>query len=128
MSRINVVFYTDDGIKAKVLDWIHFLPIKAQYKCTTWIDLLAERGHNLRRPHADYLSDGIYELRIVSSGNQYRILYFFHGKKAVVLTCGFIKKQDKVPKVEIHRAKAFKVKFEANPKFHTYVEEVEEEL
>jgi hypothetical protein len=35
----------------------------------------------LRRPHADYLEDGIYELRWRNGTVQYRILYFFHGRE-----------------------------------------------
>lgn len=78
MSKVTLVFYSEDGIKAPVLDWIHTLSHKMQDKCTSWMKLLSEHGHQLRRPYADYLVKGIYELRIISGGNQIRILYFFH--------------------------------------------------
>ena len=41
------------------------------------IDLLAEFGYMLRRPHCDLLEDDIYELRIPIKNLQYRILYFY---------------------------------------------------
>jgi hypothetical protein len=36
---------------------------KAWAKCRERIRRLAELGYELRRPHADFLRDGIYELR-----------------------------------------------------------------
>lgn len=123
LSRVTVVFYTADGIQAPVLDWIHTLTRKAQDKCTAWLELLSERGHELRRPYADYLDKGIYELRIITGGSQIRILYFFHGGQAVVLTNGFVKKQDKVPKREMELAFKRRTIFETDPKLHSYVEE-----
>ena len=44
------------------------------------IETLAEFGHALRRPTADFLRDGIYELRIKRGRVNHRILYFFEGK------------------------------------------------
>jgi len=38
-------------------------PPRVQHKCTALIELLAARGNELRRPHADYLREGLYELR-----------------------------------------------------------------
>ena len=65
--------------------------------------LLATSGHELRRPAADMLREGIYELRPSYASVQYRILYFFHGRDVVVLSHG-VTKQQKVPAVEIERA------------------------
>jgi phage-related protein len=69
--------------------------------------LLATSGHELRRPAADFLRDGIYELRASHGAVQYRILYFFHGRDVVVLSHGITKNQ-KVPAGEIERAIARK--------------------
>ena len=38
---------------------------------------LEEFGHELKRPAAAYLRDGIYELRPSYQGLHYRLLYFF---------------------------------------------------
>ena len=65
--------------------------------------LLVNSGHELRRPAADFLRDGIYELRASYSGVQYRILYFFHGRDVVVLSHGITKGQ-RVSPAEIGRA------------------------
>lgn len=82
---------------------------------------LAELGHELRRPEADFLRDGIYELRWRVQSVHYRILYFFHGKAAVVLAYGFTK-EDRVPAKDIDLARKRKDLFEADPAVHTYTE------
>jgi Gp49-like protein DUF891 len=63
-----------------LLEWLDELPGKVQLKCTARISRLAEMGNELRRPEADYLRDGIYELRASYQGINYRILYFFLGR------------------------------------------------
>lgn len=62
------------------LEWFTRLPAKVQDKCYVRLERLRDMGHELRRPEADYLRDGIYELRASLHGIHYRILYFFHGK------------------------------------------------
>jgi phage-related protein len=77
------------------------------------IGRLAELGNELRRPEADYLRDGIYELRASYQGVQYRVLCFFAGKGAAVLSHGITKERE-VPNREIERAIQRKNKVEAN--------------
>jgi phage-related protein len=76
-------------------------------------------SHELRRPLADLLRDGIHELRPSYQGVHYRILYFFSGKDVVVVSHG-LKKEGEIPAVEIIRAIERKRKFEANPQAHTF--------
>ena len=76
----------------------------------------------LRRPAADYLRDGIYELRAKAGRVQYRMLYFFQGRQAVVISHGITKQEATVPATEIERARRRKQAFEADPPRHTYKE------
>lgn len=64
MAETEVFFYREsqDG-RVPLLQWLEGLPTKVQAKCTERIDRLGELGHELRRPEADFLRDGIYELR-----------------------------------------------------------------
>lgn len=89
---------------------------------------LEDFGHELRRPIADYLRDGIYELRPSYQGVNYRMLYFFpkadkskraNPPKIVVVSHG-LTKESEVPDVEIDRAIERKKMFEAHPKRHTF--------
>jgi phage-related protein len=122
VPRIQVVFYQETTGSAPVLDWLDTLPPKAQDKCRVKIERLQELGHELRRPEADLLRDGIYELRVGLQGINYRILYFFHGKVAAVLAHGLVKERV-VPLREIDEAIRRKQRFEENPGKHTYQEE-----
>lgn len=106
---------------APVLEWLDTLPPKAQDKCRIRIERLRELGHELRRPEADLLRNGIYELRVGLQSVNYRILYFFQGKVAAVLAHGLVKKRV-VPSREIELAIARKHKFEQAPERHTYQE------
>ena len=121
MPKTHVVFYQEADETAPVLNWPDALPSKAQDKCRVRIERLRELGHELRRPEADLLRDGIYELRVGLQGAHYRILYFFHGTIAAVLTHGLVKERV-VPSREIEVAMTRKRKFEQAPKRHTYQE------
>jgi len=96
------------------------LPGDVQVKCLVKIERLEEHGYALRRPEADFLRDGIYELRASRQGIHYRLLYFFHKQKAVVWT-GIVK-ESKVPSAFITRAIQAKMLYEKSPASHTYIE------
>jgi len=85
------------------------------------IERLADFGHELRRPFADFLRDGIYELRLRKGRVNYRILYFFHGRGLAILGHA-LTKEDKVPEADIERALRRKKAFEADPAKHSYSE------
>src|SRR4030066_547307 len=100
MPRTEVVLYAEDDGTSPLLEWMDDLPQKAQDKCIVRIERLGEMGHELRRPEADFLRDGIYELRVALHGIQYRMLYFFNENKAVI-SHGLIKKGKEVPPKQI---------------------------
>ena len=122
MPATEVVFYREDNGSVPLLEWFDGLPHKAQDKCRVRIELLKQLGHELRRPVADFLRGGIYELRIGLQGINYRMLYFFHGKAVAVLSHGIVKERE-VPPKEIDKAIERKMKFERDPKRHTYGED-----
>lgn len=121
MPRTLVVFYKDREGNVPVLEWLDALPVKIQDKCVVKIERLRELGHELRRPEADLLRNGVYELRVGREGMNYRILYFFHGRVAAVLAHGLTKEQE-VPVKDIERALERKRLFEQDPDGHTYRE------
>ena len=104
-----------------MLSWLDTLPTKAQDKCRVRIERLKELGHELRRPEADLLRDGIHELRVNLQGINYRMLYFFHGNVAAVLSHGAVK-EGIVPPREIEHAIERKRRFEQNVARHTHRE------
>ena len=122
MPKTLVVFYKDRQGYVPVLEWLDALPAKIQDKCVVKLERLRELGHELRRPEADLLRNGIYELRVGREGMNYRILYFFHGRTAAVLAHGLTKERE-VPSRDIERALERKRLFEEDPTGHTYGEE-----
>ena len=125
MPRTQVAFYQEADGEAPVVNWLRELlrtNERAWSNCRARIELLAQSGHELRRPAADYLRDGIYELRAKQGHVQYRLLYFFHGREVAILAHS-LTKEDKTPDVDIERTIKRKKLFEANPKEHTYESE-----
>jgi phage-related protein len=77
--------------------------VRRTAKCRRYLLRLAQFGNELRRPVADYLRDGIYELRIRHTRVNYRILYGFVGQDVVLISHG-ITKERLVPANEIELA------------------------
>jgi len=121
MGAVNIIFYKE-GNSVPILEFLDEIPKKARAKGDVRLERLAELGNELRRPEADFLRDGIYELRWQLQGIQYRLLYFFHGREAVVLSHGIIKQESEVPVKEIELALKRKNIFEKDPVAHSYSE------
>jgi phage-related protein len=118
MPPTTVVFFREGSGVCPLLVWLDGLVAKVQDKCIVKIERLAELGYELRRPEADFLHDGIYELRMSHQTVNYRILYFFHQHTAV-LSHGLTKEKE-IPEREIDRALRTKSLFETNPTKYTY--------
>jgi phage-related protein len=72
------------------------------------LDRLAQCGNTLTRPQADYVTDGIYELRTKTRSGQIRFLYFFFHRETIVVTHGFQKKERNLKLREIKKAQAYR--------------------
>jgi phage-related protein len=120
MPETEVVLFAESDGTCPLINWLEGLPSKVQDKCIVRIERIAEMGHELRRPEADYLQDGIYELRASHRNVHYRVLYFFHGKTAVV-SHGLIKEKT-VPEREIELAIKRRTIYTDDPETHTYRE------
>jgi phage-related protein len=117
MPRTTVVLFRETDGSVPMLDWLEKLPDKVRDKCTARLLRLAELGHELRRPEADFLRNGIYELRVGFRGTNYRMLYFFHGDVAAVVSHGLVKERQ-VPPAEIDRAIQNMKRFLSDPECH----------
>ena len=127
MPQTRLLFFQDADGAAPVWEWLKELRArnaKAFAKCVVRIRRLVELGHELRRPEADLLRDGIYELRARLGRVNYRILYFFHGRDVAVLAHA-ITKENEIPAVEINRAVERKHEFMASPAARTFIGNIE---
>lgn len=126
MPLTKILFYQAEPGKAPVVDWLKELRRTnrlAYAKCVARLRRLAALGHELRRPEADLLREGIHELRTKKGRVHYRILYFFHGQNIAVLDHA-LTKEGQIPDADLERALRRKEVFERAPARHTYEEEV----
>lgn len=99
----EVEFYNDRKERCFVIELLNELQTKVRAKVVKWMDKLEKEGPDLPRPYTDIVKGKIRELRVGFSSNEYRFLYFFFGKR-IIITHGFLKKADSIPKREIERA------------------------
>ena len=98
-------FYeTEDG-KQPVSEFLDSLDVKMAAKMIGLMEILEEKGTELRLPYSGPLGDGIFELRCKQGSNITRALYFFFHGGRIIVTNGFTKKTQKTPPGEIKLAK-----------------------
>lgn len=120
MPETTIHFFRAANGEVPFLAWLDELRgtnERAFTKCLYMVDLLRQFGHELRRPQADSLRDGVYELRAKVGRVNYRVLYGFVGKNVVLVSHG-ITKEKEVPENEIDTAATRLVLFEQNPELH----------
>jgi phage-related protein len=93
----NIYYFVDEKGNNPVKDFIKALPVPERAKVFAYIFELKKQGNNLHRPMADYLGQGIYELRPKAN----RIFYFFFLKDNAVLLHAIKKKTDKIPEQDL---------------------------
>lgn len=121
MPPTDLVYFRDEDGAVPLLDWLAGIDRDARIKCIARLARLGALGYELRRPEADMLRDGIYELRIGLRGVNYRMLYFFSGRIAVVVSHG-LTKESRVPPAEVERAIVRMRSYLADPSAHTHRE------
>jgi phage-related protein len=118
MPETTIHFFREQDGTVPFLEWLADLEKrqrKAFDKCLFMLDLLRQFGSELRRPNADLLRDGVYELRTRVGRVNYRILYGFVGKDVVLVSHG-ITKEKFVPDAEINLAVSRLVLYRQDPK------------
>jgi phage-related protein len=122
MPVTDVIFYRELDGSVPVLGWLQELERRnrrAAEKCIAQMEVLHQLGNERRRPLADYLRDGVYELRVRVGRSQHRILYFFHRRNAAAFVHGLTKERI-VPPRDIERALARMQLFKKNPALHSH--------
>lgn len=111
MQKFEVLFYAKEDGTEPAKEFIQSLDVKMKAKVMKTVELLQNNGTELRKPYSEHLEDGIFELRVKIGSDISRVLYFFLVGRRVILTNGFIKKQQKTPANEIERAKRYRAEF-----------------
>lgn len=108
MKLFDIDFYKTTNGHCPVQEFLDSLDFKMKAKVLRMILLLEECGNDLREPYSKYLGNEIFELRTKQSSNITRVLYFFISGRKIILTNGFIKKTQKIPQIEIDKAKKYR--------------------
>ena len=95
MLKFEVVFYEKENGECPVEDFLDSLDVKMRAKMVGLLELLEEKGNQLREPYSKAIDDGIFELRCKVGNNITRVLYFFYYEGRIILTNGFVKKTQK---------------------------------
>ena len=111
MQKFEVIFYEKENGDCPVEEFLNSLDVKMRAKMLGLLELLEEKGTQLREPYSKPIDDGIFEIRCKIGNNISRVLYFFYYEGKIILTNGFIKKTQKTPSKEIKRAKKYRVDF-----------------
>lgn len=111
MQEFEIIFYKEKNGDIPVKIFLDSLDDKMRAKMLLSIRIIKENGPLVRLPYSEEIEDGIFELRAKSGSNISRVLYFFVVGRKIVLTNGFMKKTQKIPRNEIERAKRFKEEY-----------------
>ena len=108
MKKFSVIFYEKKNGEIPAEKFLVNLDVKMRAKLAGLVQILQEKGNELREPYSKHLGDGIFELRGKVGNDISRVLYFFYYDGKIILTNGFVKKTQKTPKNEINKAKSFR--------------------
>lgn len=108
----NIWGFVDERGRSPVREYLDALALKDRQKAAAYIRELKRQGHNLRRPMADYVGQGIYELRPGAN----RVFYFFFMRDSAILLHAIRKKTDKLPQRDIELCIKRKQKVEEDEK------------
>jgi phage-related protein len=101
----TVEFYRDEQGHNPARKFLESLDRKTRARFDWSIAQLRERNVRAGEPLVKHLEGKLWELRRASSGNIYRLLYFFFAGRKIVFVHGFQKKTRKTPRGEIEIAK-----------------------
>ena len=107
----NVEFYETEQGECPVEDFINEQETKMQAKIYRMLDLLEERGNELRMPYSEHIDDGIFQLRTQLGNDITRLMYFFVVGRKIIVTNGFVKKTQETPLTEIEKAKKYRSEY-----------------
>ena len=111
MAEFEVIFYEKENGDCPVEEFITSLDVKMRAKMVGLLELLEEKGNQLREPYSKLIDDGIFEIRCKVGNNITRVIYFFYYEGKIILTNGFVKKSQKTPPEEIKLAKIRRADF-----------------
>ena len=63
MASFEIIFYEKDNGECPVEEFLDSLELKMRAKMVGLLELLEEKGNQLREPYSKHIDDGIFEIR-----------------------------------------------------------------
>jgi len=101
----RIEFYESQDGSKPVENFLDSLDDKMAAKLMGLMEILEEKGTELRAPYTKCLEDGIFEQRCKQGSGITRVLFFFYAGGRIIITNGFVKKTQKTPRHELGTAK-----------------------
>jgi len=100
-----IEFYQTSSGTSPVEEFLDSLSDQHAQK-VAWVLRLVERLDRVPEQYLKKLvgTDQLWEIRVQAGGRNFRLLGFFDGPILLILTSGFVKKQQKTPRQEIELA------------------------
>lgn len=105
--NFEIQFYKDDKGNSQIKELLDRLKITNKLlwqRVLKGIEKLRNSVYH-KEPLSKHLESGLWELRIRSKTDILRIIYTFRKGKVIILLHIFIKKQQKIPKIELEIAR-----------------------
>ncbi len=88
-------------------EYIEGLPLPDRTRVEAFLDRVSRTGPPANIEKSRKIDRDLWELKSV----QARLPYFMHGRCRLVITHGFTKKQPKLPRTELERARALRAEY-----------------
>lgn len=115
-EKFIIEWYYDENGKSKVLEYFQSLPTSQQDKLYNLFKVMGNVGKIFNHTKFNFEGDGIFAFKPQPD----RFLCFFYSGGKIIVTNGFVKKQDKLPREEKERALLHKKAYEIRVKKGIY--------
>ncbi|MEJ7653172.1 MAG: type II toxin-antitoxin system RelE/ParE family toxin [Chloroflexia bacterium] len=100
----SVVFFTEEGGRSPVREFLESLDLKTQARLRRALELLTQPNDGATEQLVRCLEGELWELRVASVTNNYRLIYFSYADCRIVILHGFRKTTQTTPRHEIETA------------------------
>ena len=106
----KIAFHEKNG-KSDVRDYIESLETKKKAKIYYMLELLRQRGWQMKYPDTEKVGDKVFALRVEYGNNEYRFFYFFHSREIILFVHYVHKKSKKLRPEDIEKAERIRKEY-----------------
>jgi hypothetical protein len=115
-DKFTIEWYQDEKGKSRAMEYFLKLPASQQDKLYTLFKVMGNVGKIFNKEKFNFEGEGIFAFKPQPD----RFLCFFYAGRKIIVTNGFVKKQNKLPREEKERALLYKNEYEVRAKNGVY--------